>query len=237
MNMILGIGTIDNNEKKSQTLRIRTKESRCEIVSFIAVSGNKKIDQSVTSRGRLYMLGEGRLLEKRQFHKKELELTLERVCLPNGIEVELEMVRHPGAAAVVPFVNEHEMLLVRQYRWATGGWIYEIPAGKLLPGESPQHCAERELAEEIGQRAGKLEPLGSIWTVPGFSDERIHLFVASELTAVPKAHESDELIEVLRAPFRDVLEMALQGELCDSKSLSALLRVVLRMGPLGLWVA
>jgi ADP-ribose pyrophosphatase len=183
------------------------------------------------------MIGEGRLLERRQLHKKALEFSLERVCLPNGNEIELEMVRHPGAAAVVPFIDEHEILLIRQYRWATGGWIYEIPAGKLNPGESPQHCAERELAEEIGQRAGKIESLGSIWTVPGFSDERIHLFVASELTEVPKANEPDELIEVLRVPFREVLEMALQGELCDSKSLSALLQVVLRMGPIGLWVA
>jgi ADP-ribose pyrophosphatase len=183
------------------------------------------------------MIGEARLLEKRQLHKRELELAIERVLLPNGLDIELEMVRHPGAAAVVPFVNEHEILLIRQYRWATGGWIYEIPAGKLRPGENPQNCAARELIEEVGQRAGKLESLGSIWTVPGFSDERIHLFVASDLTAVPKAHEPDEMIEVLRMPFRDVLEMALQGELCDSKSLSALLRVVLRMGPLGLWVA
>ncbi len=183
------------------------------------------------------MLGEGRLLEKQQLYKNELEFTLERVCLPGGTEIELEMVRHPGASAVVPFINEHEILLIRQYRWATGGWIYEIPAGKLMSGESPQQCAERELAEEIGQRAGKLESLGSIWTVPGFSDERIHLFVASDLTAVPKSQEPDELIEILRVPFREVLEMALQGELCDSKSLSALLRVVLRMGPRGLWVA
>lgn len=178
------------------------------------------------------MVGEGKLLEKRQFYKKELEFALERVCLPNGVEIELEMVRHPGAAAVVPFINDHEILLIRQYRWATGGWIYEIPAGKLRPDESPEHCAERELAEEIGQRAGKLESLGSIWTVPGFSDERIHLFVASELVAVPKAHEPGELIEVIQVPFQEVLEMALRGDLCDAKSLSAILRAGLY---LGLW--
>jgi ADP-ribose pyrophosphatase len=177
------------------------------------------------------MTGKGTLLEKRLLYKKELEFALDRVCLPNGTEIELEMVRHPGAAAVVPFVNEHEILLIRQYRWATGGWIYEIPAGKLRPDETPQHCAERELAEEIGQRAGKLQPLGSIWTVPGFSDELIHLFVASDLTAVPTAHEPDELIEVLQVPFRKALEMASGGELCDAKSLSALLRVVLHLGP------
>jgi len=176
------------------------------------------------------MTGEGRLLGTRQLHKKELEFTLERVRLPNNIEVELEMVRHPGAAAVVPFVNEREILLIRQYRWAAGGWIYEIPAGKLRPGESPLHCAERELAEEIGQRAGKMDPLGSILTVPGFSDERIHLFLASELTAVPKAHEPDEMIEILQIPFREVLEMVSRGDLCDAKSMSALLRTVLHLG-------
>jgi len=174
------------------------------------------------------MLGKGRLLEKRQLYKKELEFALERVCLPNRTEIELEMVRHPGAAAVVPFINEQEILLIHQYRWATGGWIYEIPAGKLRPDESPRQCAERELAEEIGQRAGKLQSLGSIWTVPGFSDELIHLFMASDLSAVPIAHDPDELIEIRRVPLHNVFEMVLQGDLCDSKSLSALLKVVLQ---------
>jgi len=183
------------------------------------------------------MIEEGRLLEKRPLYKKELEFALERVCLPNGIEIELEMVRHPGAVAVVPFINDHEILLIRQYRWAAGGWIYEIPAGKLMPDESPLHCAERELAEEIGQRAGKLQSLGSIWTVPGFSDELIHLYMASDLTAVPKAHEPDELIEVLQVPFREVLEMVSRGDLCDAKSLSALFRVVLHLGPRNILVA
>jgi ADP-ribose pyrophosphatase len=176
------------------------------------------------------MIGQGRLLQKKQLYKNELEFVLERVSLPNGAEIELEMVRHPGAAAVVPFINDHEIILIRQYRWATGGWIYEIPAGKLRPGESPQQCAERELAEEIGQRAGKLLPLGSIWTVPGFSDERIHLFMASDLTAVPKAHEPDELIEVLQVPFRKVLDMVSRGDICDAKSISAIMRALLRLG-------
>jgi ADP-ribose diphosphatase len=174
---------------------------------------------------------DGTLLDRRPIHRgRVLDYSIERVLLPNGNEVELDMVRHPGAAAVVPFVTPDEILLIRQFRWATAGWIYEVPAGKLDGEPDPAVCAARELEEEVGQRAGRLEPLGMIWTTPGFSDERIHLFMASDLTAVPTAHERDEVIEVVRRPLAEVLAMARRGEIQDAKSLCALLHVLLRLG-------
>jgi len=151
----------------------------------------------------------GKLIHRQPVHSGRIvHVSVDRVRLPNGHEVELDMVWHPGAAAVVPFVNSREILLVRQYRWATGGWIYEVPAGKLEgPEDTPAACAARELEEEVGRRAGRLEDLGYIWTAPGFTDEKIHLFLA-----------------------REALDMAGRGRIPDAKSQCALLQVQLRLG-------
>jgi ADP-ribose pyrophosphatase len=174
-------------------------------------------------------VGEPSLLHRRLIHQgQELRITLDRVRLPNGHELELEMVHHPGAAAVVPFVSDDEVLLVRQYRWAASQWIYEIPAGKLRPGEAPEACAARELEEEVGHRAGRLERLGDIWTAPGFTDETIALFAARELTPVAQALEPDEVLEVERVPLARALDLARDGRLRDAKSLCALFHVLLR---------
>jgi ADP-ribose pyrophosphatase len=139
------------------------------------------------------------------------------------------MVRHPGAAAVVPFVSTEEVLLLRQYRHAAGGTIWEVPAGKL-DGEDPEVCAARELEEEAGQRAGRLEKLAAIWTTPGFTDERIHLFAAFDLEPVPQRLDEDEVIEVVRLPLADALGLIWSGELCDAKSALALLHAARRVG-------
>jgi ADP-ribose pyrophosphatase len=154
----------------------------------------------------------------------------ERVTLPNGNSVELDVVRHPGAAAVVPFLSEGEVLLIRQYRFATGGSILEVPAGKLDPGESPARCAARELEEEAGCRAGRLVELGWIWTTPGFTDERIHLFAAFELEPVAPRHDADEVIETLRLSLDDALALVWRGELNDAKSSLALLHAARYVG-------
>lgn len=170
-----------------------------------------------------------KLLCQKLLHQgRDLKITVDQVHLPNGHELDLEMVHHPGAAAVVPFVSSDEILLVRQYRWATSGFIYEVPAGKLRPGEKPVVCAARELQEEVGQRAGRLDHLGDIWTTPGFSDEVISLFAAYDLSEVSQALEDDEIIEVIRLPLSEALDLARTGELRDAKSLCALLHVVLR---------
>ncbi len=156
----------------------------------------------------------------------------EQATLPNGRAVQLDIVRHPGAAAVVPFVSAEEVLLIRQYRHAAGGMILEVPAGKLDDGEAPELCAARELEEEAGFRAGRLEPLGFIWTTPGFTDERIYLFAAFELEPVDRRPEDDEFIEVLRVPLEEALDLVWRSELADSKSAVALLRAAHRLGRL-----
>ena len=161
-----------------------------------------------------------------------VEAKTERVELPNGTLLELDIVRHPGAAAVVPFVSEDEVLLIRQYRFAAGGMILEVPAGKLDPGETPEACAERELAEEAGQRAGRLVRTGAIWTTPGFTDERITLFAAFDLSPVPRKPEDDELIEVLRVPLAEALRWVFSGEVSDAKSALALVHAAHRQGRL-----
>ena len=174
----------------------------------------------------------GKLIHRQPVHSGRIvRVSVDRVRLPNGHEVALDMVWHPGAAAVVPFVNSREILLVRQYRWATGGWIYEVPAGKLEgPEDTAAACAARELEEEVGRRAGRLEDLGYIWTAPGFTDEKIHLFLATDLEMVPQSLEDDEVLEVVQMPFREALDMAGSGRIPDAKSQCALLQVHLRLG-------
>jgi ADP-ribose pyrophosphatase len=167
------------------------------------------------------------------YRGRSISVFAEEVELPNGRRVTLDIVRHPGAAAVVPFVSEDEVLLIRQFRHAAGGTLFEVPAGKLDGGEDPESCAARELEEEAGQRAGRLERLGEIWTTPGFTDERIHLFAAFELEPVAQRLEADEVIEVVRVRFDRALEMIWAGELTDAKSALALLHAAHRMGRLG----
>ncbi len=159
-----------------------------------------------------------------------VRVTTERVTLPNGQRLELDIVKHPGAAAIVPFSSDREVLLIRQYRHATGGTIYEVPAGKLDSGETPEHCAARELEEETGRRAGRIEKLGWIFTTPGFCDEVIHLYAAFDLERVPPRPEDDEVIEVTPTPFDRALELVWRGEINDAKSALALLHAARHLG-------
>ncbi len=161
-----------------------------------------------------------------------LEVSRERVRLPNGRELWLDIVHHPGASAVVPFASDDDVLLIRQYRHAAGGTILEVPAGKLDAGDTPETCAERELEEEAGRRAGRLERLASIFTTPGFTDEVIHLFAAFDLEPVPSRPQDDEVIEVVRTPLARALDLVWNGELRDAKSALALIHAARRLGRL-----
>jgi len=161
-----------------------------------------------------------------------LELVEHAVCLPNGNRAELDIVHHPGAAAVVPFLDDGRVLLIRQYRFAALGELLEIPAGKLDPGEAPEVCAARELEEEAGVRAGRLEPLGFIWPSPGFTDERIHLFAAFDLEPARQSLEDDEVIETLTLSFDEALAEVWSGGISDAKSALALLRAAQAIGRL-----
>lgn len=151
-----------------------------------------------------------------------VNLDLEVVRLPNGAEVTLEIIHHSGAAAVVPLLPDNRVVLIYQYRHAAGGYIWEVPAGRLEPGELPETCARRELAEEVGYRAGHLEKLGMIWTTPGFCDEKIHLFLGRDLTPCPVNHEVDEILEIREKPLEEALSMIGRGEICDAKTVVSL---------------
>lgn len=161
-----------------------------------------------------------------------IEMVTEDVALPSGRTATLDMIRHPGASAVVPFLSDDEVLLIRQYRYAAGGEIYEVPAGKLDAGEDPEVCAIRELEEETGWRAARCEHLSTIWTTPGFTDERIHLFAARDLTPSTQNLEHDEIIELVPMRFEAALDMVWSGELCDAKSALALVHAARRLGRL-----
>jgi ADP-ribose pyrophosphatase len=157
-----------------------------------------------------------------------VNLNVDTVTLPNGMTVDLEVVRHPGAAAVVPLKDDGTVVLIRQFRHAAGGFIYEIPAGKLHPGEDPRACAERELEEEIGYRAGIFELLSSIFTAPGFTDEVIHIYKATGLTSGQQQLDRDEVLEVIEMPLLEAIRMIEMGTIRDAKSIVGLQAVYLR---------
>jgi len=164
-----------------------------------------------------------RLSSDRVYAGRLLKIDRDRVELPNGRSTDLEMVRHPGAAAIVPFVSDEDILMVRQFRYAAAGFILEVPAGTLNPGEAPEACARREVEEEVGHRAGRLDKLGAIFTTPGFTDEVIHLYVARDLAPVRQNLDHDEVLTVERLPFRRALELIRSGGIVDAKSICALM--------------
>jgi ADP-ribose diphosphatase len=167
---------------------------------------------------------------KNIYKGKIITLNIDTVTLPNGGTVDLEMVRHPGAAAIVPLKDDGTVILIRQFRHAAGGFIYEIPAGKLHPGEDPKACAVRELEEEIGYRAGTLELLSSIFTAPGFTDEVIHIYKATGMTPGQQQLDRDEVLEVIEMPLQEAIDMIRAGLIRDAKTMVGLLRVVIGMG-------
>lgn len=166
----------------------------------------------------------GRLSSTRVYSGKVISVDLDSVAFPNGTVGDLEMVRHPGASAVVPFLDaldsaDPRILLIRQYRYAAEGYVYEIPAGRLDAGEAPDDCAARELREETGYSATDLIPLTTFYTTPGFTDERIHLFAASGLTQGTSQTEADEILELAPVTLSRAMAMIAAGELSDGKSM------------------
>ena len=160
-----------------------------------------------------------------------VHLTVEDVTLPNGHAMPLEIVRHPGASAVVALDADGAVTLLRQYRHAVGGYLWEIPAGKLDHGEEPHVCAFRDLAEEAGLVAARMEHVGSIVTCPGFCDEVIHLFVATGLERGRSALGPDEVIEtVTTVPLATAMDMIRTGEIRDAKTIAGLTQAHLRYG-------
>jgi len=169
----------------------------------------------------------GKVSSRRVYTGRVVSLDIDEVRFPDGTIGELEMIRHSGASAVVPLLDagkaDPDVVLIRQYRYAANGYVYEIPAGRLDPGESPQECAERELREETGYLAGRLRRLTTIYTTPGFTDEQIHIFVAEDLTNGVATPEADEFMELQVIPLSRAVAMIHAGEIVDAKTAIGLL--------------
>lgn len=168
------------------------------------------------------------LISSRPIHKGPVvDLRVDTVRFPDGSTGELEMVRHSGAAAILPVLGpgpDPDILLIRQYRYAADGYLLEVPAGRPdRPGEDWEVCARRELQEETGLVAGVLRRLTTILTTPGFTDETIHLFVAHDLHEGESSHDPDEFIELVRIPLSRAVEMISTGEITDGKTICTLL--------------
>jgi len=165
---------------------------------------------------------------ERLYSGRIISLDRDTIQFPDQSTGQLEMIRHPGAAAVVPFLDEPRapdprIYLIRQFRHAANGYIWEIPAGRLDPGETPATCAQRELEEEVGMTADVLARLTTIYTTPGFTDEKIHLYLAHELKKGTHKREADEFMEVQTRRWSEAMNMIRNGEILDGKTLVALM--------------
>ena len=153
---------------------------------------------------------------------KVYNLIRENVTLDNGVTTDVEFIEHPGATAIIPMLTQTKLILLKQYRHALRDYIWEIPAGTLDPQESILNCAKRELIEETGYSADKWHELGAITPVPGYSDERIHIFLAANLEPAERHLDKDEIIDIHAREFHDALDMIKRGEIQDSKSICGL---------------
>lgn len=170
----------------------------------------------------------GAISSRRVYTGRVIALDVDSVRFPNGAIGELEMIRHPGASAVVPFLDDPaaadpRIVLIRQYRYAAGDYVFEIPAGRLDRDEAPETCAHRELREETGYSAERIVRMTTFYTTPGFTDETIHLFAASGLTAGSSSLEPDEILELHTVPLSAALSMVAKGEIKDGKTIIGLL--------------
>ena len=170
----------------------------------------------------------GRVKSSRVYTGRIVSLDVDSVRFPDGSIGELEMIRHSGASAIVPFLSDPrgedpQVLMIRQYRYAADGYLYEIPAGRLDKGENPRDCAARELKEETGCTAEHFDHLITIYTTPGFTDEKIHLFMATGLVAGETKHEVDEFLDLHPMRLSRALEMVEAGEIQDAKTVIGLL--------------
>lgn len=174
--------------------------------------------------------GSERVLKSRRvFEGKIARLRVDTVQLAGGRTAQREIVEHEPVVAIVPIDSDGNVVLVRQYRLATGVVLLEVPAGGVDPGERPEEAAQRELAEEIGMRAGRLEPLAEFYVSPGFLTEYVYAFLATDLRDSPAEADEDEDITVVRMPLADAVAMAERGELRDAKSIAGLLLAARRV--------
>lgn len=165
-------------------------------------------------------IGDHRTLASEQvFDGRLVKVFVDEVRLPDGRKARWEKVAHPGAVGMVPLTGDGTVIMVRQYRYAVGGVILEIPAGKLEPGEPPEACAQRELAEEVGYRAGEMLKLAEFYNSPGYSNEYFHLYLARDLEPRSAEAEPDEFLQTERMNLEEAFAMIATGALRDAKSI------------------
>jgi len=170
---------------------------------------------------------ERQLETERIYAGKILSLRRDCVSLPGGGTATREVVEHPGGVTVVPLLPNGDVICVRQFRYPFGRELLEAPAGKMAPGEEPLHAARRELAEETGYAAGEWLDLGDFYPSPGFCDEVLHLFLARDLSLGQAHPDEDEFLAVEAIPLAELLERIGRGELCDGKTIAAILKTKL----------
>jgi len=161
---------------------------------------------------------------KVRFRGRIITLEQDEVTLPNGQRTTLEIVRHPGGAAIVAIDARGRVCLLRQYRYAVEGWLWELPAGKIDHGEPPETTAQRELREEAGCTAGSWQPLGYLIASPGVFTERVWCYLATDLQSVATAQEAEEIIEIHWIDFTEALRMVRDGRITDAKTIVGLCR-------------
>lgn len=147
----------------------------------------------------------------------------EAITLPNGRNTEMAMIRHPGSTAIVPLLDGNTVVMTLQYRHAIRDYILEIPAGTLDPGETLMECAQRELEEETGYRAGKMTALSQIHILPAYTDEKIHIYLAEDLTLSEQHLDADEIIQVKRYPLSELIQMIENGTITDGLTIISIL--------------
>lgn len=162
------------------------------------------------------------------FHGKIFSVTIDTVREDDKTN-KRDIVHHKGSAAIVPVASDGTLYLVRQYRHAARAYLLEIPAGSLDEGEQPEACAARELTEELGQRAGKLEQLCAFYVSPGFVSEKMWVYLATDLTETQAAPEDDEDLEIARVSFARAFEMIASGEIQDAKTIIGVTRAALHL--------
>jgi ADP-ribose pyrophosphatase len=154
---------------------------------------------------------------------RRIQVAIDTQTAPDGQVIRRDMILHPGAVVILPVLDRDHVVLLRNHRFVIGATLWEVPAGTREPGEPLEACARRELLEETGYRAAKWTSLGYLYASPGVLDEKLHLFIAEDLTPGESAPEADEELEAVTVPLAEAIRMCLAGEIKDAKTITALL--------------
>ena len=154
---------------------------------------------------------------------RRIRVAVDTLTTADGAVIRRDLILHPGAVVILPILDAEHVVLIRNFRFSVGATLWEVPAGTVEPGEDLEVCARRELAEETGYTASKWTPRGFLYASPGVLDEKLYLFIAEGLSPGAMRPEADETIEPVTLKLTDAIRMCLEGEICDAKTITALL--------------